>query len=185
MDSLIGRTWFLAIGLLLGPIVVSADDTASGSDDRRASGFSKTAITLPDATWRITANTPPGSLLPAFDANRRRMVMIRLGELNTGSAETPGADDMLDRYEASTRSLLAQFEREDALPADIGVPEGWTCRAYRTALSKSQVPDSVDLACYAPYPGGTRTLMVEIKNAATTEDRAALQQALLSIKLID
>lgn len=168
----------LALSLALAALPAFGADLAS-------SHLKRTQLTLPDDGWAVTANGLDGDGDPEFEANRDGQVELTLGELATLPLVTAAADDMLDSYEELLGQTFESLERQKGLPKGIRAPKGFTCRAYRTVFMAGDTPDSVDLACYAPYRGGTRTLLAEIKDEAGARDRQALQRAFDAIRLVD
>lgn len=161
---------------IAGPVLAS---------DRASSHLKEMTLTLPDDGWTVTANGLDDEGDPEFEANRDGQVELTLGELATLPLVTADAGDMLDEYESLLGQAFDRIERQKGLPKDIRAPKGFTCRAYRNVFMAGDTPDSVDLTCYAPYRGGTRTLLAEIKDSAGTEHRRALQRALDAIRLED
>lgn len=167
-------------------LVLSAwSDHLPAAAGHSSTALARTSITLPDGGWDVTANGLDDDGDPAFEANRDGQVEITLGEVSSIPLVTGAASDMLDNYEAYLREAFERLDRQKSLPKGIRAPKGYDCRAYRSVFMAGDAPDSVDLMCYAPYRGGARTLMVEIKDAAKAEDRAALQRALDAIRLVD
>jgi len=158
---------------------------AFAANGRSSTALERTSITLSDSGWEVTANGLDGDGDPEFEANRDGQVEITLGEVSSIPLVTGVASDMLDNYEAYVREAFERLDRQKSLPKGTRAPKGYDCRAYRSVFMAGDEPDSVDLMCYAPFRGGARTLMVEIKDEATSEDRAALQRALDAIRLVD